>query len=334
MFRFLAWLIAIAAVLAVAVFVAFQVSPWPRALLIRASFDKGAAEAAAEMARHVPDGIASVMNVQYDASDPSGYLDVYFPADIEGTTRTLPTIVWIHGGGWVSGRREDVANYIKILVGYGYTTVTVDYTIAPEATYPTPLRQVNAALGYLKAHAAELHVDASRFILAGDSAGAQIAAQMANIISVPSYAALVGIEPAIERERLAAALLFCGAYDVAGANFDGPFGGFLTTVMWSYSGTRDFLSDAYFLTASVIGYVTETFPPTFITAGNADPLEPQSRELARVLEEKQVLVDTVFYDADYAPPLPHEYQFRLDGTAAQEALARTRAFLAENVPRD
>lgn len=334
MLKVLVWLLAVAVAIAALVYVAFQVSPWPSALLIRWSFEKGAAAASAEMARHAPDDVTGITDVNYDPNGRNAYLDVYFPAAIDGTERTLPTIVWIHGGGWVSGHRGDVTGYIKILASHGYTTVTVDYTIAPEAQYPTPLRQVNAALAYLRANAEALHVDASRFILAGDSAGAQIAAQMANIISVPSYAEAVGIVPAIERERLAAALLYCGGYDMGAVDLDGTFGDFLRTVMWSYSGRRDFVDDTYFRTGSVINYVTGDFPPVFITAGNGDPLEPQSVEFAAALKAKGVTVDTLFYAADFTPPLPHEYQFLLDGEAAQDALARTLAFLAAEVPRD
>lgn len=329
-----AWVIAALVVLAGSVYLAFQVSPWPAALLIRIAFNKDAAATSAEMAKYVPAGVNGVADVHYDESSADGYLDVYFPADIEGTERTLPTIVWIHGGAWISGSRGDVGNYIRILASHGYTTVTVDYSIAPGAQYPTPLRQVNAALAYLKAHAAELRIDASRFILAGDSAGAQIAAQMANIISVPAYAETVRIVPAIERERLAAMLLYCGAYDIRAADLDGSFGGFLRAVLWSYSGTRDFLTDAAFKTVSVANYVTDAFPPTFISAGNADPLGPQSVALAEALEGKGVFVDTLFYPADFAPPLGHEYQFHLDLAAARTALRRSLEFLGNAVPRD
>lgn len=334
MLKVVAWVVAVVVVLAGGLFVWSKLSPWPAVLVIRHNFEQGAEAATAEMAKHVPDDIATVAAVHYDPADPVAFLDVYYPATLDGTGRTWPTIVWVHGGAWISGKRANVANYAKILAGHGYTTVALDYTIAPEAQYPTPLRQVNAALGYLKDNAEALHIDASRFIIAGDSAGAQIAAQVANLISVRSYATDIGIEPAIERERLAAVLLFCGAYDIGAVNLDGSFGGFLRTVMWAYSGTRDFLDLESFRTASVINYVTEAFPPAFITAGNADPLEPQSVAFADALEAKGVRVETLFYPKDFAPPLGHEYQFHLDGTPAQGALERTLAFLAAEVPRD
>jgi acetyl esterase/lipase len=168
-------------------------------------------------------------------------------------------------------------------------------------------------------------------VLAGDSAGAHIVAQVANILSVPSYAAAVGIEPEIGAERLKGLILFCGPYDIDTADFEGSFSGFLRTVLWSYSGTRDFLDDPGFDTASVARYVTSDFPPAFISAGNSDPLLAQSVEMARVLDAVGVPVEMLFFPEDHDPPLPHQYQFNLDNEAGQEALRRALAFVQEVV---
>lgn len=62
-------------------------------------------------------------------------------------------MVWIHGGGFVSGRRGDIENYLKVLAGEGFVVVNVDYTIAPTTTYPTPVRQFSRAVAYLDRNA-------------------------------------------------------------------------------------------------------------------------------------------------------------------------------------
>ena len=325
--RVLIWIGMALLAIALAVTAAFQLSPWPAALLIRHAFEKDAAATSEALAKHVPAGIAEMLDVRYDPADGDAYLDVYFPASADAAKKQLTTVVWVHGGGWVSGTKDQIGNYARILAGKGYTVVSVDYSIAPGAQYPTPLRQVNAALGHLAANAASLHIDQNRFVLAGDSGGAHIVAQVANLIAVPSYAAQIGIGPAIGRDQLIGMLLFCGAYDIRMADFDGPFGGFLRTVLWSYSGTRDFQTDPAFATASVLNYVTDAFPPSFISAGNADPLGPQSMALADALKAKGVRVDTLFFPSDHQPPLPHEYQFNLEGDDGKLALERAVAFL-------
>lgn len=292
------------------------------------AFDKGAAQASQALEKHVPQAVSSILDERFDPVDPDGRLDVFYPAEIEGSDRALTTIVWVHGGGWVSGTKDQIANYAKVLAHRGFTVVGVDYTIAPEKTYPTPVRQVNAALLYLQSQAKRLHVNASRLILAGDSGGAHIAAQVATAATVPSYAQALGIATPIPRAHLKGLILYCGPYDTKRINLEGPFGGFLRTVLWAYSGAREFQTDSGFATASVIDYVTADFPPVFVSAGNSDPLLPQSRAFAAKLAGLGVRVDALFFPEDHAPPLPHEYQFDLDTEAGQLALERSVGFLS------
>src|SRR5712672_1972994 len=208
--------------------VAFQVSPWPSVLLIRRAFDKDAESASRALEKHIPPALSAQLNERYDPADPEALLDVFYPSAI--ADKPLPTIVWVHGGGWVSGSKDDIANYAKVL--------------------------------------------------AGDSGGAHIAAVTANVIAVPSYAAMLRIVPTVERRQLTALLLYCGSYTIEGLNLDGPFGGFLRTVLWSFSGSKDFKDNPRFAAAWVLNYVTAEFPPAFISAGNGDPLLPQSIALA------------------------------------------------------
>lgn len=320
----------IVVVLIVVVYFAFQVSPWPNSLLIRYFFEKGGRQTAQEMEKYTPSsGIASVTNLQYRPGDKDAYLDAFFPSSVTKTSKTLPTIVWVHGGAWVSGHRSDVENYLKILTSHGYTTVAIDYSIAPEKHYPLPVIQTNAALRYVQANAQRLHIDTSRFVLAGDSAGSQIAAQVATIITNPSYAQQVGMTAPMARQQLKGMLLNCGAYDVALTQDSKAATDFVHTVLWAYSGHKDYIHDSTLKYASVADYVTKDFPPSFITAGNADPLESQSQELASRLSKLGVPLSTLFYPANHQPQLQHEYQFHLDLADAKTALAQMVGFLQQ-----
>jgi acetyl esterase/lipase len=323
--RLILILAAAALALAALAYGAFQLSPWPSALLIRRAFDRDAVAAAKALQAHVPAGIAEQRDLAYDAADPDARLDLFRPAGRAG--EVLPLVVWVHGGAWISGSKDHVANYLRILAGRGFAVAGVDYAIAPGAQYPTPVRQVNAALGHLVGQAGPLGLDPARVALAGDSAGAQIAAQLALVISADAYAATVGIRPALGRDQLRAVVLHCGGYDVASVDFEGAFGGFLRTVFWSYFGRKDFAADPRIGQFSVVANLTADFPPAFISAGNADPLLPQSRLLAATAERLGVPTDTLFFPADHQPPLGHEYQFNLDSEAGRAALERSVAFL-------
>ena len=116
----------------------------------------------------------------------------------------------------------------------------------------------------------------------------------------------------MEVGRLRGVALCCGIFDIAGIDDSGPFRNVLNAVGWAYSGTRDYRANSSFSsTISVPERVTDRFPPTFVTAGNADPLLPQSLALAATLTAKGVEVETLFYDKDHQPALGHEYQFDL-----------------------
>ena len=277
--------------------------------------------------KHVPPGIKEMKDIPYDPSDNSVLLDLYFPSNKEADSQRLPLIVWFHGGGLISGNKEQVGNYCKILAGKGFAVASVDYTIAPEANYPIPIRQANAALAYLSSRAADYSINNTKIFLAGDSGGSMIAAQLANLISNKSYADSLAIQPSIDRSSLAGMLLYCGIYDITNLNLSGNFGKFLQTVLWAYGGRKDFENHPSLYTASVFNYITNTFPPSFISAGNNDPLLLQSTRLAQKLAALQVPVDTVFYPSSFQPALPHEYQFNLDIAPGKQVLDRSVLFM-------
>lgn len=320
--RILLWFVGILVALATAAALAFKFSPWPSVAVFSYVFAQGDQASEAALARHVPTGIGARTRLAYGPG-PDEVFDVYTPPGAPGPR---PAIVWIHGGGWIGGSTRGIANYLKVLAGHGYTTVAVEYSTGLGSAYPRPVEQVNAALAFLVDRAADLNIDPNRIVLAGDSAGAQIAGQVALITTDVAYARVVGIRPRLARERLRALLLLSGAYDLDAVDFQGDYAWFLKTVLWAYSGAENFLEDRRFRLMSITPHVSAGFPPSFVSSGNGDPLEPQARALARKLASLGVRVETLFFPGQ-TPPLGHEYQFNLDTGGGQEALKRMLAFL-------
>lgn len=314
-------------VLILLLFLSFKLSPWPSALVIRYAFNKEGKKVNDELKKHIPTGISVITDQQYIEGDKDAKLDVYYPSTLANTQELLPVIVWVHGGGWIAGSKDQLSNYCRILAAKGYCVIATDYSLAPGKSYPLPVRQTNEALAYIQRNADRFHADTSRFILAGDSGGAHIVAQTANAITEPSYATLLGLKPSISRTQLRGLILYCGPYDADVVDQDGEASMFLKTVLWSYTGKKDYNSVSGFKAASVINYVTERFPPSFISAGNGDPLLEHSSALASKLSGLNVRVDSLFFDKDLSPALPHEYQFNLDNAAGQLALENSLKFL-------
>ena len=315
-------------VLAGIIFLSFKLSPYPSVWMIRNAFNKEAVRVNMELEKHVPDKIETISNIHYDEKDPDAFMDAYFHRDSVKAKAKLPVIVWTHGGGLISGDKTQVANYCKILAAKGYVVISIDYTVAPEAKYPTPIQQLNRALAYISSNGDTFHADTTFFVLAGDSGGSMISAAAANVITSASYAEMTRIKPGLNLHQLKGLLLYCGIYEIDNLNTEGAFGSFLKSVTWAYFDTKDISNSTYAKTASVTNYLTSAFPPTFISAGNNDPLLPQSKLLADRLSAVNISIDTLFFPENHEPALGHEYQFTFDDSG-KFALERSIKFLKQ-----
>jgi acetyl esterase/lipase len=300
-------------------------SPRPAVLLLRQLFTAGGAAVARGLEAHTPTNVTALVDERY-GGDPDEVLDVYRPAGFQGA---LPTVVWVHGGGWIAGSKEELAGYFKLIASKGYAVIGPRYSLAPKKRYPRATTQIMQVLQHLQSNAERLQLDPARIVIAGDSAGAQLTAQVAALVTAPEYADAVGVDPTIRADQLRGVVLACGPYDLVRlAAGNTPVGTRLVqAVLWAYSGKRKFLEDREFATFSLTDYVTAAFPPALITVGNADPLRTHSELLAAKLRKNGAEPDTLFFPADYEPPLGHEYQFTLDTDAAQLFLDRLLGFL-------
>ncbi len=314
--------------IAASVYGVFAFTPWPSVLVMRHTFDQGGAARNLALMPYVPANVSAFKDLRYGGA-PSSTLDVFEPSSVRVAGAGFPAVVWIHGGAFVAGSKNDVEAYLRILAARGYATVGVGYALAPIGRYPMPIAQANEAVAFVIANAARLHVDPTRIFLAGDSAGAQIAAQLAAMVSDPTYAAQVGIAPGFSRSRLRGVVLFCGIYDASPKQVPEVFRTAFQNAFWAYFGQKNLDdNDTRLAQFAVARHVTPRFPPAFISAGNTDPLERDSVMLANALRAQGVTVDTLFFPSDYVPPEPHEYQFTFGSGAGKKAIARETAFLA------
>lgn len=281
--------------------------------------------------RFAPTDVIVQHNVQYQNS-PALNVDIYQPLNIE-QLKAAPTVVWVHGGGWVSGSKEHARGYFKLLANQGFNVVSVEYQFAPEAIYPTQLHQLNQALNFLQAHAAQYHINANQLYLAGDSAGANLASHYAALLTNLTFAQASNFQPAIQANQLKGLILHCGIYDFY--SFVNTAADELKLIEWgiynlvqAYTGERKY--DAAFLKSiSTSEHVTPQYPPVFISGGNKDFLtESQSLPFVAVLKQHQVAVTEAFYP-DSKEFLVHEYQFMMGKEASQITFVRTIDFLKQ-----
>jgi acetyl esterase/lipase len=120
--------------------------------------------------------------------DPRQRLDVYRPA--EGNSQA--TVLFVYGGSWNSGRRQDYAFAAQALASRGYTTVVFDYRLVPQVRYPDFVHDTAAAVAWAQANIADHGGDPASIFLVGHSAGAYNAAMAA---LAPEFLRAAGVAP-------------------------------------------------------------------------------------------------------------------------------------------
>ena len=262
----------------------------------------------------------------YPSEFNSNSLDIYCP---NGGEDRLPTILWIHGGSFVAGDKSGTTSWCRMMASNGYTVVSMNYEVAPEARYPSPVIQMTEVYNYLQTKASTYPtLDMERLIVGGDSAGAQIASQFLAIQTNPVLANLTGIHQVVPEYTLKAALLYCGPYNVKqlakASSYVHKF--FMDMLGWAYIGERNWSESDQVNHASTVDYVTENYPPVFISDGNHGSFENHAKELESKLLNLGVPVTSLFF------PHPegivhHEYQFQLDTKEARKCFEMTLSFL-------
>lgn len=243
------------------------------ALLFRYNASKSDRKRDAAIA--LPEGITQCRNISYGPHGKDNLLDVYYP---EGTAAPLPTIVSIHGGGYVYGNKEVYRRYGMDMAKRGFAFVNFNYRLAPKWKFPTPLCDTNAVLHWVVKNAHRYHLDPDRILLVGDSAGAQLASQYAAMWANPVYAALFPLK--LPKITIRALGLNCGLYDMAQRASDPRKG-----LSLDYLGRELSPEDPRFRVLESIG---GNYPPAFLTTSCEDFLRENAEPMCRFLNDRGI----------------------------------------------
>ncbi len=97
-------------------------------------------------------------------------LDVHRPIERPRS----PLIVWVHGGAWRSGSKSNMP--LGRIVEEGYAVASVDYRLSTDARFPAQIHDLKAAIRFLRAQGDQWRLASKKIVIAGDSAGAHLAA--------------------------------------------------------------------------------------------------------------------------------------------------------------
>ena len=203
-----------------------------------------------------------------------------------------PTIVFLHGGGFVIGDLDTHDDHCRLLCAeVGAVVLSVDYRLAPEHPFPAGFEDCLAATRWAAEHVDELGGDADRIAVAGDSAGGNLSAAVA-------LAARDG------GPRLAAQLLLYPSVDFT-EDGDHPSrisngeGLFLTADDMRWFGDQ-YVQDPALRTdprsSVLLAQDLSGLPPAIIATAEFDPLRDEGEAYAAALEKAGVEVDARRYD--------------------------------------
>lgn len=228
-------------------------------------------------------------NITYlTANNYDARLDIYLPRNLKSPN---PTLVYIHGGGWVNGSKEGASLQVLPWLEMGWTVVNVEYRLGKNSLAPAAVEDCRCALRWVIRNAKQYNFDVNTIVLTGHSAGGHL-----SLITgmLPSAAGLdrqcpssfgKPPDPAADEPKVAAIINWFGITDV-GDLFDGPNAQSYAIAWFGSLPNRDEIAKR----VSPLTYVRPGLPPVLTIHGDADPLVPYNHavRLHQALEKAGV----------------------------------------------
>lgn len=122
--------------------------------------------------------IELISNVVYEQVPMRGYDNVAMKMDVlmPQKNEKIPAIVFITGGGFINANKDSNIQQRMALAEAGYVVASIEYRVAPTATFPQPVEDVKAAIRYLKANADKFNINPDKIGVIGESAGGYLSA--------------------------------------------------------------------------------------------------------------------------------------------------------------
>jgi acetyl esterase/lipase len=293
----------------------FFIAAFPAA--VRAQLPESAASAV-----RLSTDYAVESNITYlTANNWEAKLDVYLPRNLKAPN---PTLVYIHGGGWVTGTKEAASLQVLPWLEMGWTVVNVEYRLGKNSLAPAAVEDCRCALRWVMRNAKQYNFDVDKIVLTGHSAGGHLA-----LITgmVPGAAGLDRQCPssfskppaAADEPKVAAIINWFGITDV-GDLFNGPNAQGYAIAWFGSLTNRDEIARR----VSPLTYVRAGLPPVLSIHGDADPVVPYShavrlhQALDRAAVPNQLLT------------IPGGKHGGFSGAEMQRAFQAVREFLVAN----
>jgi len=272
-----------------------------------------------------PEGMSLIEDVPYLDDELSAHrLDIARPFDYDGT---LPVIVHVHGGGWVSGDKNSYYRYYGMeLSRHGFAVLNVNYRSAFDAPFPAQIEDLYAVLTWIATHSGTYDLDPKHVYLVGDSAGAHLCALLANTLLSPDLMAPFGFEkPDVMIRALG---LSCGVYDLQRLlDSEVDFPNLKITVETLFD-REDYQNHPLFPYSSVSANLQDDFPPTYLLTSLGDSLHVETLAFADELNDKGINLDLRIMEEELK--LGHVFNIKLNIPESLEVMYDMVRFFKRN----
>ena len=246
----------------------------------------------AEMTVENDSGIRTERNVAYGRL-PNSICDIRVNTDTEQSG----TVIWIHGGDYLSGDKEEISGkLLQNSLREGFSVVSMNYAFAPEYRFPAPVQQLDDLIACLQEDNSR-NLNLNTIVLAGTGCGADIAVQYVTAFFHPDYAQRNDIVLKSDGSAVKGVYLSGALYTPA----EGARTGLILTDLTAYHSMRlyygnDLMSGKTAKNAGVLPYFTEKMPQMLIIDGNSGTYNRLAHAAAEQAEKLGILFQTCIYD--------------------------------------
>lgn len=229
-----------------------------------------------------------------------------------------PTLMYIHGGGWVIGDKTGADTLILPYLQLGWNVVNVEYRMAGASLAPAAVQDARCALRWIERNASTYNIDTTRIVASGHSAGGHLALMMGML---PEDTDLDSACPGSEPMKIAAVVNWYGITDVKDI-LDGPD---KQTYAAMWIGVQPF-KDELATHLSPLTYIRPDLPPIITIHGDHDPTVAYSQ----AVRLRDAL--TKAGDKNELVTIPHGVHGSFSDDATLDAYTHIWDFLRTNVP--
>ncbi len=231
-----------------------------------------------------PDTLIAVRDLNYAGTQNwRQTLDVYVPKT--PSSKPLPLVVFIHGGGWESGSKNTGGVLFALIQDGAYIGASINYRLTNEGQHPTQIHDCKAAIRWLRAHARDYNIDPSKIGVFGISAGGHLVSLLGTGGDVKELEGAIGGN-LDQSSRMNCVVNFCGPADLL------TFGGKGSvidpenpnTAVGKLIGGKVSERQEVARAASPVTYISKDDPPFLHIHGTKDNLVPYAQPLE--FEEK------------------------------------------------